>query len=284
VTLRRIAATIALAVLGSLVLAGCGSDDDAERARPTIVAVARDDTFTMPSLLPSGWVDVTLKNNGRHIHQLAFAKLGSMSFAEFRQRAARDDFRDIPPDTVFVGGPGNVAPERSVTASLELEPGAYGVACFVHDPGDTRSHAAKGMVARVEVQPSVLTSEAIPAAEAGTIVMQEFGFELPPDFQGGGTVAVRNAGSQVHELSIFEVASGSGIGDARNYLLARGGRPRGAAPFDAVGGVAALGPGRVAYVPLLLSPGEYVIADLLPDPATGAIHAREGMIETITIS
>jgi hypothetical protein len=284
VTFRRIAASAALCALGALCVAACGSDVPAPRSRPKIVVLARDDSFVVPSLLPSGWVDITLNNAGRHIHELAFVKLGGMSFAEFEQRAAREDFEDLPPDTVFVGGPGNAGPGTLSPASVELAPGAYGVACFVRDPGDERSHAAKGMVASVEVEPSVLTSDAAPTAESGTIELRDSDFVLPPGFKGAGTVAVTNASNQVHGISIFKVAPGRGIGDVRNYLLAQGAAPRGRAPFQSVGGVAALGPGRTAFVPLLLGPGEYVLADLLRDPATGATYARQGMIEAISIS
>jgi hypothetical protein len=120
---------------------------------------ARDFAFVLPDQMPAGWVDVSLLNASDQDHQIAFVKLGSLSFAKFKRAASTLNFKGLPADTVFVGGPNGVAPLQKLTVTVHLEPGTYGVVCFLPDPKDGKSHAAKGMVGQVEVTPNIFTVE-----------------------------------------------------------------------------------------------------------------------------
>ncbi len=248
----------AAAVLVVPMLAACGSDDHARenRARPKIVVVAREDGFAVPSTLPSGWVDVTLENAGLREHQIAFVELGSLPYAKFKGGAAVGDFSALPADTVFAGGPGAVAPGQSLTASIHLDPGAYAVACFVRDPGGRELHAAEGMVASVEVEPSALSVGSVPSG-ADTIEVRDFDFDLAPTFHGAGTIAITNTGRQVHEVRIYRLARNKGITDARQYLLTPAGRqPSGPPPISAVGGASAFEPAANPVRAHVVEPGD----------------------------
>ena len=120
------------------------------KTRPHITIDAKDYGFTLPAQIPAGWVDVTLHNSGKVGHQIAFAKLGSVSFAAFKTAASATDVKALA-GVQFVGGPNNVDPGRSVTATVHFEPGEYGVACFIPDDKDGKSHAEHGMVGEVNV-------------------------------------------------------------------------------------------------------------------------------------
>ena len=47
--------------------------------------------------------------------------------------------------------------------------------------------------------------------------------------------------------------------------------------------MARLGPGAIAYLPVELSPGEYVLYCLVSDPATGRPHIELGMFRSIQV-
>src|SRR5262249_15509735 len=145
------------------------------RTRPHVTIDAYDYGYKLPAQMPSGWVDVTLHNTGKTGHQIAFAKLGSMTLASFKQAAAATDVKALK-DVQFVGGPNNVDPGSSVTATIHLEPGAYGVACFIPADSDGKTHAEHGMVGQVNVVQSPDSVEDAPAADAGTISLSEFTF------------------------------------------------------------------------------------------------------------
>jgi uncharacterized cupredoxin-like copper-binding protein len=50
-----------------------------------------------------------------------------------------------------------------------------------------------------------------------------------------------------------------------------------------VAGVARLGPGAVAYLPVELPPGTYVLYCLTPDAASGRPHIQLGMFRAIEV-
>jgi hypothetical protein len=277
---------VALAAVTSLLIAACGSDQPTTRARPKVFVEAHDDSLVVPSVLPSGWADIAIGNVSLRDHEVAFVKLGALPYSEFKTAAARGDVRSFGPDTVFAGGPANVATGKLVNASVHLEPGAYGVACLFRDPGKNTTHAADGMVAQVDVQPSALTTEATPLADGGTIAISDEDFTIPADFRGVGRVAVTNVGTRPHEALIYKVAARKTINDVRNYLLpARARRPNVRAPFASIGGFSAIGPKQTVYAQILLAPGTYVIVDLLAGPDNGSPpNARDVLIKAITIS
>ena len=88
-----------------VVLAACGSSRSGSRGgtpstpaaktRPHVTIDARDFAYTLPDSIPSGWVDVTLHNSGKVGHQIAFAKLGSVSFAAFEKAASATDLLSL---------------------------------------------------------------------------------------------------------------------------------------------------------------------------------------------
>src|SRR6266480_7971030 len=104
VTARR---SIALAMLVGLAvaLAACGGSKKSSgpTARPQVTVEARDFSFAVPEQLPSGWVDVTLHNTGAQVHQIAFVKLGSPSFAQLMTSTSRNNINNAPPHAVLPG-------------------------------------------------------------------------------------------------------------------------------------------------------------------------------------
>jgi hypothetical protein len=61
----------------------------ATKARPAITIVAHDFKYQLPATVPSGYVDVTLKNEGANEHQAQIVKIGSVTLKNFAKVAVQ---------------------------------------------------------------------------------------------------------------------------------------------------------------------------------------------------
>ncbi len=292
----RSVAIVGMAAL--LLLSACGSSSKtsssgsdttttpATKARPQVTIDAKEYGYTLPAQIPAGWVDITLHNSGTVGHQIAFAKLNSVSFTAFKAAADATNVKALT-GIDFVGGPNNVEAGQSVTATVHLEEGEYGVACFIPDEKDGKTHAEHGMIGEVKVVKTADSVEDAPKVDAGTVSLSEFTFQPDASFTGKGTVAIKNAGTQIHEMIIEQEAAGKTLADVKAFLLAPPGSPAptGPPPFSAAGGIVGIGPGQTMYQTMALTPGRYVMICFFPDPNKGdEPHVLEGMIKEITIS
>ena len=281
-----------------MVLSACGSSSTssasggdstttaAAKTRPHITIDAKDFGYALPAQFPAGYVDITLHNSGAVGHQIAFAKLNSVSFTAFKAAADTTNVKSLT-GVDFVGGPNNVEPGQSVTATVHLEEGEYGVACFIPDDKDGKPHAEHGMIGEVKVVKTDASIEDAPKVDAGTISLSEFTFQTDASFTGNGTVAIKNVGTQIHEMIIEKEAAGKTLADVKAFLLTAPGSPppAGPPPFTSAGGIVGIGPGKSMYQTMALTPGKYVMVCFFPDPTKGDIpHAVEGMIKEITVS
>jgi uncharacterized cupredoxin-like copper-binding protein len=283
-------AVVSVAVAG-LTIAGCSSSSksgspsttpsgSAGSTRPAITIVAHDFNFEVPATVPSGYVDVTLKNEGQSEHQAQIVRLGSMSLADFEHVSEQTDIVAVKRDTVFVGGPNDSVPGRSTTATLKLEPGKYAVLCYI--PGtDGKPHVAKGMLAVFQAEPTDASVNTAPTA-ASTIALRDFTYTVPPHFSGKGLVDIANEGTEVHELNMFKMAPGVTLGQAEQALLA----PKlDTSKVTAVTGVVGLSPHQHAWLDLDLTPGKYLMFCVFPDPKkNNTPHFAEGMYKVFTIT
>jgi hypothetical protein len=283
---------VLIAIVVVLSLAACGgsrksSTSDgaptttaATKKRPHVTIEATESGYTLPVTIPSGWVDITLHNSGKVVHEIAFAKLGAISFADFKTAASATDVKALS-DVQFVGGPNNADPGGSVTAIVHLEPGTYGVACFIPDDEGGKSHAEHGMIGQVEVAETADSVEDAPTVDGGSLSLREFAFLPNASFTGTGIVEIKNVGTQVHEVIIVKEAAGATLAGVKSFFI----KPEGPPPFTAAGGVVGLGPGETMYQTMALTPGKYVMLCFFPDPTKDNMaHALEGMAKEITIS
>jgi uncharacterized cupredoxin-like copper-binding protein len=282
------AALMALAACGSSGGSSAKSDSSttaAAESRPAVTIEAADFSFKAPSTMPAGYVDVTVKNTGKEPHQVQFVKLApGVTQQQFVAAASKTDIAALD-GSVFVGGPNGADPGASQTTTIKLEPGTYGLACFI--PGsDGQPHAAHGMTGTVEVEQTSKSVNTEPKAK-GTVTLGDFVFEPPAGFDGHGTYAVKNSGNEVHELAIFKFADGKTLDDVKAYVLAPPGQapPAGPPPFTEEGGTVGLSPQQTAWMTLDLQPGKYAMFCFFPDPAKNNMpHALEGMIKEFTVS
>ena len=105
-------------------------------------------SFDAPDALPAGEIPIEFANRGDALHELVIIRLGVGATLEDLRglRAGGSDQIEIA---------GKVGPittgevERTVAS---LDPGDYGMACFVIGPDGRRTHAALGMVGRFTVE------------------------------------------------------------------------------------------------------------------------------------
>lgn len=107
--------------------------------------------------------------------------------------------------------------------------------------------------------------------------MVDFAYVGEERWQAGPHVLrVENSGRQEHQLRLVRLPPGSSLQD---WLNADDPGEVG----TAVAGVARLGPGAVAYLPVELPAGAYVAYCLIPDAASGRPHVELGMLRAIQV-
>ncbi len=118
-----------------------------------------------------------------------------------------------------------------------------------------------------------------------TVALRDFSFALPTKFAGQGIVAVKNEGSQSHEMAIYRLQAGKTLADAKRFFISPPGAPPPIpAPGTFVGGITGVAPGATGYVDLNLKPSNYVAVCFFPDPTkNGLAHVVEGMIQQFRV-
>jgi hypothetical protein len=278
---------------------GPGGGVSAANDYPKVTIRASEFKFEMPSKIESGYVNVTMRNEGKEDHQAQFARLKSGKTAkEVLQAFDKQDLAAAFADVTFAGGPGVTPAGQSQTVILDLQPGKYLVVCFVAGP-DGVPHVAKGMSKEVEVTARSGAAQTRPTADA-TVTLRDFKFELPKRITSSRqTLRVRNEGKEPHEFALLKLAPGVSTSQAKAMITAQpsatpeaqaapamaspAASPVAGAPFTSAGGTAAIAPGSSTWVDLHLKPGKYLAVCFVPDPKTGKPHVDLGMIAGFTV-
>jgi len=243
---------------------------------------ASEFVFQAPARVPGGWTRITIRNVGDEAHQAQVARLNpGVGFGQLQAAAAKGPSAVVPLVTP-VGGPNEVAPGRTASTIDLLTPGRYALICFVYSPDGTE-HDAKGMLKPLTV--TAVTGHTTPPAPNAVITLKDFSYVFPARVHGHGVIAVRNEGTQDHEMVLYHLHPGATLADARQYLLTPPGSPPPIpAPGEPVGGITGVAPGDTGYVDLAVPPGRYVAVCFFPDPTrNGLPHAVEGMLQGVTI-
>jgi hypothetical protein len=273
---------LALASLGGLtLLAACG-DDDAASDDVTEVAVELSEfTISMPSTITGGPTRWTAKNTGTQEHHVTIGRLkdGNPADDVFAALAQPEGAEAAAMALVdLYGTPQSVAPGAEVTTLVDLPEGDYLALCFIPDPADGTPHFVKGMSTTFAVEG---TNEGTALPADNTIRLTEFAFEVPDDLDWSKPVRVENVGQQPHEVAIYAIAEGKTYADVQAFMASQA--PSGPPPFSPAGGVTTMSAGSQAGMELDLDPGSYVLLCFITDPASGAPHFVQGMMQEIVI-
>jgi len=273
-------APLLLLGLGAVACAKEPSPSTSIAAAPQVVTVtATDFGYVLPTApIHAGLTTVRLVNQGAEVHHATLIHLeDGKTVGDYL--AALQGGGPPPSWGVPLGGPNAAPPGGEANATLNLEPGAYAVVCFIPSP-DGVLHMAKGMVLGMEVQPATGPVAALPAADIQLTMMEySFAFSQPPT-AGSHTFTVTNAGKEVHEVVLVQLAPGM---TAEQVGAWYGGGQKGTPPGQPIGGVAGMAPGQVENFSVNLAPGTYGLICFAPAP-DGAPHFAHGMAVTFTVS
>ncbi|TAJ09664.1 MAG: hypothetical protein EPO61_06295 [Nitrospirae bacterium] len=116
-----------------------------------VTITARDFSFSSDTSLRVGTQTVRMRNSGRQAHEIVFVQLAP--------GATTQDFVDsfVPgkPDNQagrHIGGLTGLAPGQEAFFSVDLQPGRYGLICFLSDPVTRAPHFAYGMLLDMDVR------------------------------------------------------------------------------------------------------------------------------------
>lgn len=253
----------------------------AAQTSPTVITVsAMDFAFAAPETVPAGLVTFKLVGSGQEPHQMVVMRIDSgKTMADVQPVLTTPDMA-IPGWLAFPIGVSVIAPGDTGNATAILTPGHYAMVCFVQSP-DGKAHVAKGMMRTFEVA----ANEAAPAPEPTadiTIIEKDYDFDVTGSLTAGAhTIRVENAGPQLHEVALSQLAPGKTLADFQAW--AQGGM-KGQPPAKPVGGVTGPDVGGHQTFTATLAAGTYVLVCFVPDNKDGKPHAMHGMIKEITIS
>ena len=241
-----------------------------------VTIVARDYAFEVPDTLQAGRTRITLKNLGTELHHVQMMRLEE-------GKTLKDVFAALqaggPPPAWAkeVGGPNTPVPGGESRTSLVLQPGRYGIICFIPSP-DGKPHVMKGMAKEFVV----VGKDEKPAALAVTseIVLKDYDFVLSkPLVAGKNVIRVVNEAEQPHEVVFAKLAPGKTPHDVVAWVD----KPDGPPPGAPIGGTTGIAKGGENVVELDLAPGEYGMICFIPDHKDGKPHFVHGMVKTFTV-
>ncbi|MEO8295484.1 MAG: hypothetical protein ABI613_08225 [Gemmatimonadota bacterium] len=256
---------LAGAVLCALLLPGCRRPDAS--LVPLIRLTSRDYAFSAPSEIPAGVVHLRLVNEGPDIHEAMIVRFDGPGSAATYVDAVRggDDF---PAFAIDLGGAGLASAGDSTDIYLKLEPGRYAVVCWKGD------HLQRGMAHDLVVREAVPSIARAPREDV-TIIMREYGFEMPATIAPGPhIIKVTNRGAQPHEMDIVQLRPGKTMRDYTDWLDHD---EEGPPPLKVIGGTGDFWSGREVWIPVMLPAGKFFLLCQVPDAGNGKPHYQLGM-------
>lgn len=254
------------------------SCSDAARTitRADVMVTVRAGAITAPDSVQPGWTSVHVEEaNDTHI--VVFFRLpATVTAAEVTAFvAALDTAPTTPHPGVAIGG-SEIGARGDVL--LHLTPGVYVIAC-VRRGGDGHRHASNGEFRLLRVRPytTATSGDTVPPQAAHDVRMVDFAYVGPDDWTAGTQwLRIVNTGTQDHQLRLARLRDGA---SPRAWLAAD--NPDTLA--TTVAGMARVGPGEVAYLPVVLTRGTYIAYCLVGDVATHRPHVELGMLRIIEV-
>jgi hypothetical protein len=239
-----------------------------------LLVMVRGGAVTAPDSISAGWTRMRVEEDGAGHILVVFRLPEASTDADVGTfLAALDTARTTPQAALAVGGP-EVGDTGEVV--VQLTAGRYVLGC-VRRGADGHRHASTGEAKFLMVTAPLTSGREIPPAATQEVGMVDFAYVGPDRWPAGSHVLrVENRGRQEHQLRLARLHPRSSLQD---WLESED-------PDDhatAVAGVARLGPGAVAYLPVELPAGTYLAYCLIPDPASGSPHVEMGMLRVIHV-
>lgn len=261
------------------------SDSAAAQAAPAtppeVTIVARDFAYQAPDTIAGGMVTLKLVNEGTTYHHVQLIRLlDGKTIADLTEGLKQMKSGMAPPPWMEdVVGPNTPEPGGESRLIRDLSPGNYAILCFIDTP-DHVPHMMKGMLKGLTVTTPVTATVAAPASDV-TIQMTDYDWTLStPLTSGKHVIRMENLAQQSHEMFILKLDDGK----TKDDLVKWGMTYDGPVPGKAMGGTSAQHSGEVAYLPVDLTAGNYLLVCFVPDAKDGKPHLQHGMIKEFTVS
>jgi hypothetical protein len=268
-----------LILLGVLALPFQPEPPDRSDGVATVTFRATDYAFTGPDTIAAGVTLVRLVNAGREGHQVNFYRLAPEIDPTVVMRTLIAN-KVRPAGVLKLGGVEGAAPGGTDSVVVALAPGRYVLVCGIHSD-DGKAHSEKGMLRVLIVRPfrsATMTVAPLPRSDA-TIQLTEYDFTFSSPMRAGPQrLRVENIGQQSHHLMLARLHPGVTKADVDRW------NGKGAAPFDDVGGVAALDPGQSNLWDVTLTPGDYLLSCMISDKKDGRPHFEHGMERVVRVA
>jgi hypothetical protein len=241
---------------------------------PDILVSVRDGAVIAPDSIRPGWTRVRVEEDGGGHILVIFRLPETATDADMKAfLAALDTGRATPKPAIAMGGP-EVGDTGEVV--VQLPPGRYVLACVRQGAGNRR-HASLGEAKLLIVSKRLAASPNPPPRATQQIRTVDFAYVGADRWTAGPQMLrVENAGRQDHQLRLIRLRPGSTLQD---WVKASNPGRHGVA----VAGVARLSPGSVAFLPVDVERGTYVLTCLVSDTASGRPHMALGMFREIHV-
>lgn len=249
---------------------------------PVVAVTARDFAFDAPAQLTAGPTTFRMRNAGSLLHHMQVVRFsGGKTLPDYLTALRAGG--PPPAWATEVGGPNAVAPGAEANATVALDPGDYGLLCFVDLP-DRVPQLMKGMsrALRVVARPAGAGAPAAEPMPDVTMALMDYNFTVSGTLRPGRRVIrVENAGPQVHEVELFRIPPGQNMETLQRWLDTG---TQGPPPAEPLGGVAGVAAGTSSSFTVELTPGKYALVCFIPDAKDGKPHFMHGMIQEMTVA
>jgi hypothetical protein len=263
--------------IGLLAVLACG---EAPRSRVSTAAdvqvTVRPASIVAPDTVSPGWRRVHVDEvDGEHI--VVVFRLPDTTTADGVSAfvAALDTAPGTPPSGVAIGGP-EVGAQGTVL--VHFTPGLYVLGC-VRRGKDGHRHVHTGEHRILRAGPPTMADSlyATPPTATQVVRMVDFAYVGSDRWAPGPQMLrIENTGRQDHQVRLVRLRDGASL---QAWMMSDD--PDTVA--TAIAGMARVGPGQVAYLPVTLPPGRYVLSCLVADLRTKRPHVELGMVREIYV-
>ena len=275
-----------IAVVATATVAGAVharvSADHSKPAKANVVTVTTIDyAFQAPDTIAAGRTTFHLVNKGPDFHHVWLVKLEQGKTLKDLVEATKTP-GPLPAWAVEVGGPNAPMPGAENSATLDLEPGRYVMACVI-PAKDGQPHFMKGMVKELTVVARRGVEQAGKSVEPKAdvvLTLDDYDFRFSaPITAATKSIRLRNASAQTHEAVIVKLAPGATVQE----FLAAMENPQGPPPGALVGGITGITKGRTVDIATSFTSGDYALIRFVPDAKDGKPHLAHGMVKQFSV-
>lgn len=243
---------------------------------PQVTVTITDSTYTAPSQLPSGYVNIELINKASDMHAAHLIKLDDDYTSEQLINTYADSMRtggERPKWMTHRGG--LIAEPGTRDITMFLKPGNYTWVCVMGD--EAAPHFAGFEHQAVTVSGEIDENMKLEKPDV-VIAMTDENFEIDKKMESGEqAVEIKNIGSKYHLAAISKLNQGATAADFTQWFMS----PNGPPPAQGIIATSAIGPGLAARLNLNLEAGDYILFCMAN--AEGKFHLFDGAIKTFTV-